>query len=110
MSITYSIFFSMSHSRFRYSVDPHVLYMYVSMLIRYYMQKLFFLILNYSTTGPDGYGSAGFPGTVGDKGEAGEPSRVEGSRGPPGQKGDRGVPGLYPGERELLGFCSTSGH
>lgn len=91
-----------------YSVDPHALYMYVSMLICYYMQKPF-LILNYSTTGPDGYGSAGFPGTVGDKGEAGEQSRVEGSRGPPGQKGDRGVPGLYPGECDLLGFCSSCG-
>lgn len=66
-------------------------------------------ILYNSTTGPDGYGSAGVPGAVGDKGEAGEPSRVEGSRGPPGQKGERGVPGSCSGERDLLIICFSSG-
>lgn len=65
--------------------------------------------MNNSITGPDGYGSAGFPGPVGDKGEAGEPSRVEGSQGPPGQKGDRGVPGLYTGEWDPLILCFTCG-
>ena len=44
------------------------------------MRKHLFSLVNNSTTGPDGYGSAGFPGPVGDKGEAGEPSRVEGSQ------------------------------
>lgn len=79
------------------------------MLTCYYMRKHLFSLVNNSITGPDGYGSAGFPGPVGDKGEAGEPSRVEGSQGPPGQKGDRGVPGLYTGEWDPLILCSTFG-
>lgn len=68
----------------------------------------FLFVLN-TSTGPDGYGSAGFPGAVGDKGEAGEPSRVEGRQGPPGQKGDRGVPGLCSREWDPPVLVSSVG-